>query len=119
MLIVENDLLQVFFLKRAIAHLGHYVIGTTDKGYRAIKLAIEHNPEVVLMDITLGGKLNGVETAERIVQNTDCFIIFITGISTEDVLKQAHKISSSIILSKPITATMIQEAIENYSKRML
>ncbi|MEX2409964.1 MAG: response regulator [Candidatus Paceibacterota bacterium] len=115
-LIVEDDLLHVFFLKRAIAHLGHNVIGSTGDGSKAIELAIEHVPEIILMDITLAGKFNGVETAERIAQHIDCFIIFITGISNADILKQTHKLTSSTILSKPITATMIQKAIKNYSK---
>jgi CheY-like chemotaxis protein len=115
-LIVEDDLLQVYFLKKAISHLKHQVVGSTVEGYKAIDLAIKHHPDIVLMDVTLSGKLNGLETAERILQHVDCYIIFLTGNMSKNLQKQTQKLSSSPILYKPITTKMIGQAIDNNSR---
>lgn len=114
-LIVEDDLLQVFFLKRAINYLGHRVVGTTTSGRHAIEMAIDNAPDIILMDIKLGGELNGIETAEHIRGKMNGWIIFISGISNDQLLAQVKKFQQSSILTKPVTAEMLQKAIVNHA----
>lgn len=113
-LIVEDDLLQEYFLNKAMKYLGYDVIGSTTLGTHAIELATKMSPDIILMDINLGGKLNGVESAIKILKKIDCFIIYTTGNLDENLIKQAKKTHPSTILTKPITAEMINQSIENY-----
>lgn len=113
-LIVEDDLLQVFFLKRTVTHLGHEVVGSTTLGDQATEMATRLHPDIIFMDINLGGKLNGVETADQILKKVDCFIIYITGSADQTLISQASQTPPGTILSKPITGEMLKHTIDSY-----
>lgn len=113
-LIVEDDLLQKFFLKKTMEFFGHKVIGSAVRGTPAIKLATELHPDIILMDIQLSGELNGIEAATQILKKVNCFIIYITGSSNEVFINQAKETHSSTILSKPVSGKMIDNAIHYY-----
>ena len=53
-------------LKNTISNLGYEVIGVVRTGEEAFSKAFEEKPDLILMDIMLSGKLNGIETAEQI-----------------------------------------------------
>ena len=65
-LIVEDETLVSFDLKNIIFNLGYEVIGVVRTGEEAFSKAFEEKPDLILMDIMLSGKLNGIETAEQI-----------------------------------------------------
>lgn len=67
LLIVEDEALFRELLKNALsAHPGYEVVGVTQDGETAIKLAKEVIPDVILMDIELAGKIDGIEAAIQI-----------------------------------------------------
>ena len=67
LLIVEDEALFRELLKNALsAHPEYEVVGVTQDGETAIKLAKELIPDVVLMDIELAGKIDGIEAAIQI-----------------------------------------------------
>jgi len=67
LLIVEDEALFRELLKNALsAYPGYEVAGVTEDGETAIKLAKEIIPDVVLMDIELAGKMDGIEAAIQI-----------------------------------------------------
>ena len=94
--------------------LGHEIIGSATRGARAIELADEFQPDIILMDIKLGGKLNGIETAAQILKKIDCFIIYITGNTNETLIHQANQTQPSTILPKPITTQDIKNVIDSH-----
>lgn len=94
--------------------LGHEVIGSTVKGASAIEMATELNPDVILMDIHLEDELDGVKTAVQILKKIDCFIIYITANSYENLINQAKETQPSAFLSKPITSEIIKNSIDTY-----
>lgn len=114
-LIVEDDLLQVFFLNRVMTFLGHEVIGNSGNGASAIEMATELNPDIILMDINLEDELDGVTTAAQILKKVDdCFIIYITANSYENLINQAKETQPSTFLFKPVTVEMIKNSIDSY-----
>ena len=67
LLIVEDEALFRELLQNALsAHPGYEVAGVTQDGETAIILAKEVIPDVVLMDIELAGKIDGIEAAIQI-----------------------------------------------------
>jgi len=67
LLIVEDEALFAELLKRALStQPGLEVAGVAQDGETAIRLAREIGPDVVLMDIELPGKLDGIEAALQI-----------------------------------------------------
>ncbi len=92
--------------------MGYEVTSIVDSGEEAIKKAEEDRPDLVLMDIVLKKKMNGIESAEQIHSNLDIPHIFITAYADEAVLKQAKKTEPSGYLLKPFDDKDLHACLE-------
>ena len=63
-LIVEDELLIALDLEAAMSGLGYEVCGLAPNGDEARSLAMDHQPDVVLVDVYLGGAREGIEYRE-------------------------------------------------------
>src|SRR5665647_1618669 len=86
-LIVEDDSLIALYLQELLQNAGYNVPDPVASGEEAI----EHVrtcplPDLILMDITLDGKLNGIETARQIEKISDIPIIFLSAHSDMGLL---------------------------------
>jgi len=101
-LIVEDDGIIAYSLRRLVQKLGYEVVGPVPSGKQAIQKAGETNPDLVLMDINLAGKLNGIEAAAQIQARSDIPVVYLSGY-TEDILFQAGEIGEPYAyLGKPV-----------------
>ena len=55
-LIVEDDMIISLVIENMVKELGHDVVGKATTGDEAIKLAVTHSPDLLLMDIRLKGE---------------------------------------------------------------
>jgi CheY-like chemotaxis protein len=65
-LVVEDERIVADDIKMCLQRLGYVVSGMTSSGEEAVKKAEEIHPDLVLMDIVLEGKMDGVESASII-----------------------------------------------------
>ncbi len=65
-LIVEDERIVADDLKMTLTNLGYDVIAIASTGERAIEIAGSRHPDLILMDILLAGKIDGITTAEKI-----------------------------------------------------
>lgn len=65
-LIVEDDRVVALDIENRLKNLGYSVPAKVAYGEEAIQKIDEHNPDIVLMDIVLKGKMDGIEAAEII-----------------------------------------------------
>jgi PAS domain S-box-containing protein len=91
-LVVEDEFITVAALKVCIQGIGCTVVATADNGEEAVKSAGEHKPDLVLMDITLKGQMNGITAADIIRQKFNIPTIFLTGQSDDSTI--AHALES-------------------------
>ena len=102
-LIVEDDLLLSMVTERHVKNLGLEVIGKVVSGEEAIQKAFELQPDVIIMDISLRGKMTGIEAMNEIRKGSDVSVIYLSG-STGTALKaEAQATSFSFYLTKPVT----------------
>jgi YesN/AraC family two-component response regulator len=100
LLIVEDENIIARDYKLMIEHSGHHVIKIVNNGRDAIEVAIESNPDFILMDINIKGKMNGIEAAEEIYRKqVKSKIIFITAYDATNYVFPEFK---HYILNKPI-----------------
>ena len=66
-LIVEDELLTAKSLKMDLEKLGLDVLDPIAKGEDSVPVAIQENPDLILMDIRLADGLDGIEAAEEIL----------------------------------------------------
>lgn len=77
-LVVEDDLLQVLDLEKALQSHGHTICGVANTGDQAVAFARERRPDIVLMDVRLADGSDGIEAAENIIAEHPCGLIFMT-----------------------------------------
>jgi len=76
------------------------IIAETDDGYNAIQLAMEHKPDVIIMDINIHG-LNGIDASRRILkQNPDSKIIILSSLSTRTAIIEMLRVGAMGFLPK-------------------
>ncbi|HVP96779.1 response regulator [Methanoregula sp.] len=111
-LIVEDELIVAEDLSTTLSSLGHEVVGIAGSGERAIELADEKNPEVILMDIMLSGKLDGIATANTIHAKHDIPVIYVTAYADEALIARAKKTEPFGYIVKPFNEREVQSNIE-------
>jgi two-component system, response regulator PdtaR len=99
--IVEDESLIVMELEDRLTQLGYTVCGYTSRGEDAVTTAAELHPDLMLMDISLAGAMNGIEAAERIRQEHDIPIVFLSAFSDNDLLRKAAHTEPYGYLVKP------------------
>lgn len=70
-LIVEDETVLATLLKAQLERLNYELTGIASSGEQAIEMAREHYPDLILMDIMMQGRYNGIQAAEIIVEELD------------------------------------------------
>ena len=111
-LIVEDEIVVASEIKLRLEAMGFMVIGIVNNGRDAITAADEHYPDVILMDITLKGSMDGLEATREISLKSDIPVIFITAHTDTPTLDSAREASSHGIFTKPFSDDELMAAIQ-------
>lgn len=103
-LIVEDDMLLSMVEERLIKKLGFDVVDKVTNANDAIDKVLELTPDIVIMDISLKGEMDGIEAMEVIRQKSDVAVIYLSGSSDRYYLERARKTGFSGFLTKPVTS---------------
>ena len=106
-LIVDNDVTLAMELEEFIPTIGYRVKGVASSGSEAIKLARKLKPELILMDIKMPGRLDGIQAAGIIKAELNTGIIFISGYTNEDLLYRAKLLEPLGYIHKPFSNEQI------------
>ncbi|MEX2034598.1 MAG: response regulator [Xanthobacteraceae bacterium] len=118
MLIVEDELLVAWHLESLARELNLEVAGLVPDGDGAIEQAIDLDVDLVLMDIRLAGRMDGIEAARRIRAQRDTPIIFITAHGDDANRNHIERVlPGAPVLAKPITADRLRAAIATVLKK--
>lgn len=116
-LIVEDEVISAMYLSVQLKMLNYEICKKVVSGEDAVKLALLEKPEVILIDIRLAGKLDGIQTVKDILSLYHPLIIFMTGYEDEDLIERAKKLTNAEILIKPFEINEIHRIIQaNLSK---
>ncbi|MEX1260624.1 MAG: response regulator [Balneolaceae bacterium] len=102
-LIVEDDMLLSLVEERLVLKLGYSVAGKAVSGEEAIEKTKNLNPDLILMDISLRGELDGVETMKVIREFSSVPVIYLSGNSDKLSIERAKKTNFVDYLIKPVT----------------
>ncbi|MDR0756141.1 MAG: response regulator [Puniceicoccales bacterium] len=110
--IVEDDINSAFVLQTILSKSGYEVLPPVSTGEEAIARAASDNPALILMDITLSGKLDGIEAAKRIKQKYDIPIIYLTGYSPDTIIQRVKETTPFGFIIKPYDPKSVLITIE-------
>ena len=89
LLIVEDEILLATVLESRLIDFGYRVVDIVRAGENAISAAEQLLPDLILMDIRLSGKMDGIDAALEIRKNHDIPLIFMTSCADEDTRQRA------------------------------
>ncbi len=112
LLIVEDDMMSFESLNKILENLGYNKITHVTNGMDALAQIKSANFDVVLMDIGLEGKLDGIDTSSLIEGKAK--VIFTSAQHKDgETFKRIAKAGSYGFISKPYTMQQVREAIAN------
>ncbi len=111
-LIVEDERIVAEDIKTKLEYVGYAVAGITSSGDESIIKVKKLQPDLVLMDIVLDRKMDGIEAAEQILSRFNIPVVYVTAYSDEKTLKKAKVTEPFGFIIKPFEAQDLFTAIE-------
>ena len=115
-LVVEDESIIAMDLRITLSRMGYEVTSVVNNALAAIQKAEQDKPDIILMDIMLGGSLDGIEAAKIISYNHSTPIIYVTALKDEETMKRAYLPEPYLFLMKPYTENELKRVIENMLK---
>jgi CheY-like chemotaxis protein len=111
-LIVEDEAITVSALKRELVSLGYEIAGTSSTTDEALKAVELQKPDLVLMDITLAGGVNGIVAAVAIRGTFHVPVVFLTAHADDRTMERAVGAGAFGYVLKPFSGAGLKAAIE-------
>ncbi len=111
-LVVDDEAIIIMHLEEKLTTMGYTVAGMAASGEDAIEMARRILPDLVLMDIVMPGKLNGIEAAGIISGELDIPVVFITSYADDNIIEKAKQVRPYGYILKPFNELEIKAAIE-------
>lgn len=116
-LLVEDEAITALAMAGALDNMGYQTCKPVATGEKALQSLYLEAPDVVLMDISLTGNMDGIETARRMMEHGHTAIIFVTGYSSGEMYERAKALGPLAVLTKPVRPldlkTVIDAAVRN------
>ncbi|MCP4110184.1 MAG: response regulator [Desulfobacteraceae bacterium] len=88
-IVVEDEVLTADDICAGLEDVGYSVTSTVTSGEEAVKQAQEDRPDLILMDIVLSGKIDGIEAADQIRRHLNIPVIFLTSYADDNIVERA------------------------------
>ena len=111
-LVVEDEGVVAFSIMQELKGQGYEVAGHANSGEEAVRLVKEEKPELVLMDITLKGPMDGIHAAGIIHDTFKIPVVFLTAHADEATLQRAKVTQPYGYIIKPFEADELRTTIE-------
>ena len=111
-MVVEDEWVVADQLCRDLKDLGYTVCSTASTGDEAIRKAEADRPDLILMDIVLKGKMNGIEAADRIASQFNIPVLYLTAYTNSEYIERAKQTNPFGYLVKPYNQKELYATIE-------
>jgi signal transduction histidine kinase/CheY-like chemotaxis protein len=118
-LVVEDEIAIALVLKETLEELGHTVVDLVVSGIEAIRASLNHNPDLILMDIQLAGEMDGIAAGNEIYHQSEIPIVYLTGHDDELTIEQAIQTSPFGYIIKPFETKALQSTIQVALQRQI
>ena len=107
----EDEALIRLDLAEMLGEEGYDVVGQAGDGERAVELAEELRPDLVVLDVKMP-KLDGISAAQRIATQRIAPVVILTAFSQRDLVERARDAGAMAYLVKPFNKHDLVPAIE-------
>lgn len=111
-LIAEDEEIVAKNIEKRLTADGYIVVASVSTGEEAIEKAKSLTPDIILMDIKLKGKIDGIETADIIRRDFQLPVIFLTSYADEETFQRAKNTEPFGYLIKPFENKELNRVVE-------
>lgn len=112
-LVVEDEAIIAMDIQSILSKIGFGQTEVVHTGEESIQKVASGRPHLVLMDIKLKGKLDGIQAAHEIFYQYNVPVVYITAFGDEGTLKRANGTARYGFITKPFEETDLQSTIQN------
>src|SRR4051794_18787801 len=110
-LILEDETLLAWSMREVLSLVGYDVVGVAATVSDALCLAENTRPDVVIVDVALAGRRDGIEGADLLRKEWGTEIIFLTAQGDQTTIDRASAVDSAGFLVKPVHSQQLVRAI--------
>jgi len=110
--VVEDELVIARTIVSTLDELGYEHCGAAISYTEAMEMLEQNKPDLLLLDIQLSGKKDGIDVAEKVNELYDIPFIFLTANSDGETIDRAKKVKPHAYIVKPFTKEELYAAIE-------
>ena len=111
-MIVDDEAVITTQLEERLTSMGYEVTGMASSGEESIEMAQHLKPDLILMDIVMRGKIDGIAAAAIIKKKQDIPVIFLTGYTENHFIGRAKHVEPYGYIVKPFQEREIKASIE-------
>ena len=111
-LIVEDENIVAKDIQQRLRVLGYYIVAVASSGEEALVKVVETSPDLVLVDIRLKGRMDGVETAEELRRQSDIPVVYLTASADHHTLERAKAADPFGYILEPFEERELYTCIE-------
>jgi len=109
---VEDNKQIAILISYQLEKLGYQLCGVADNAPDAVAGIWMSKPDIVLVDIELNGKPEGLEVGNFLLSKTDIPFIYITGHDNPKILEKARNTTSNGYLTKPFSHQDLKSVLD-------
>ena len=110
--IIEDEPLIAETIKTALEKEGYIILGMTDNAKEALFDIEQLQPDLIIVDISLDGKMDGIEMVEHLKKKSDIPFIYLTSHSDDETLERVKHTEPSGYIVKPFNEKTLKSNIE-------
>ena len=112
MLLVEDDMIIAADISIQLTKLGYEVVGIHTRAEDALKTIAGNRPDLILMDIVLSGKMNGIEAAQLVLEQHQVPVIFLTSNTDDATFQRALAAKPYAFIAKPFQKSDLERTLK-------
>jgi two-component system, response regulator PdtaR len=112
-LVVEDETVTAMGIKKDLEKFDNISVNIVNNAIDAVIAAEKEKPDLILMDIMLKGKLNGIDAAGIISQRYNIPTIYLTAYQDDETYLNAHLTNPLKILGKPYKESELLETVSH------
>jgi len=116
--IVEDDPIICTDLEISLKQFGYHVVGLSDHPDLATEQIVQLKPDLVLLDINLGGAIDGIKLANWLNEQVGTPFIFVTSYADAKTIELAKNTQPLGYIHKPFDDQQLHATIEIASIRI-
>ena len=112
LMVVDDEVIIANQLEESLTAMGYHVVGKAFSGETAIDMALRLKPDLVLMDIKMPGRMDGIDAARKIKKAINIPSIFLTAYGDDQIVRRAKAAEPYGYILKPYNETELKAALE-------